>query len=60
MPRTWTSSATACDDAISHIDNDLYLPVFDGSMEYEDQIGRAALTMDEGTFVCNAFALNSA
>lgn len=26
-------------------------------MGYEDQIGRAALTMDEGTFVCNAFAL---
>lgn len=51
---------TACDDAIRHIANDLWPPFFDGSMGDEDQIGRAALTMDEGTFVCNAFALNSA
>ncbi|KAL2276771.1 hypothetical protein FJTKL_00433 [Diaporthe vaccinii] len=51
---------TAGEDAISHIANNLYPSVFDGSMGYEDQIGRAALTMGEGTFVCNAFALNSA
>lgn len=51
---------TADEDAISYIANDLYPPVFDGSMGYEDQVGRAALTMGEGTFVCNAFALNRA
>lgn len=51
---------TAGEAAISHIANDLYPPVFDGSMGYIDQVGRAALTMAEGTFVCNAFALNRA
>lgn len=51
---------TARADAIDHIANELYPSVFDGSMGYEDQTGRAALTMGEGTFLCNAFALNSA
>lgn len=51
---------TAGEAAISHIATDLYPSVFDGSMGYEDQVARAALTMGEGTFVCNAFALNSA
>lgn len=51
---------TAREDTIDHIANVLYPPVFDGSMGYQDQVGRAALTMGEGTFVCNAFALNSA
>lgn len=51
---------TAREDAISHIAEDLYPPVFDGSIGYQDQLGRAALTMGEGTFVCNAFALNRA
>ncbi|KAM5353345.1 hypothetical protein ACJZ2D_016752 [Fusarium nematophilum] len=50
----------ARDDAIDHITNVLYPPVFDGSMGYRDQVGRAALTMGEGTFVCNAHALNGA
>lgn len=51
---------TADEDVISHIANDLYPSVFDGSMGYEDHVGRAALTMGEGIFVCNAFALNNA
>lgn len=55
-----TNFPTASEDAISHIANDLYLPVFEGSMGYRDQLGRAALTMGEGTFVCSAFALNRA
>lgn len=50
----------ARDDAIDHITNTLYPPVFDGSRGYRDQVGRAALTMGEGTFVCNAYALNRA
>lgn len=54
------SFPTAGEDAISHIANELYPSVFDGSMGYKDQVGRAALTAGEGTFVCNAFALNSA
>ncbi|KAH7129028.1 acetylcholinesterase [Dactylonectria macrodidyma] len=51
---------TAREDTIHHIANVLYPPVFDGSMGYQDQVGRAALTMGEGTFVCNAFAINNA
>ncbi|KAL2686755.1 hypothetical protein Neosp_004297 [[Neocosmospora] mangrovei] len=51
---------TARDDAIDHITNALYPPIFDGSRGYRDQVGRAALTMGEGTFVCNAYALNRA
>ncbi|KAI8725713.1 Carboxylic ester hydrolase [Fusarium sp. LHS14.1] len=51
---------TARDDAIDHITNTLYPPIFDGSRGYRDQVGRAALTMGEGTFVCNAYALDRA
>ncbi|KAG6364210.1 hypothetical protein INS49_005808 [Diaporthe citri] len=51
---------TAGEDKISHLANDLYPSVYDGSMGYEDQMERAALTMGEGTFFCNAFAPNSA
>ncbi|PSN60795.1 acetylcholinesterase precursor [Corynespora cassiicola Philippines] len=51
---------SAREGVIDHIANVLYPPVFDGSMGYRDQVGRAALTMGEGTFVCNAFALNRA
>lgn len=40
---------TAGEAAISHIANDIYPPVFDGSIGYKDQVGRAALAMGEGT-----------
>ncbi|KAF4630748.1 hypothetical protein G7Y89_g7392 [Cudoniella acicularis] len=36
----------------------LYPAVFNGSYGYHDQIGRAALTVSEGMFVCNTITLN--
>ncbi|EQB56328.1 hypothetical protein CGLO_03680 [Colletotrichum gloeosporioides Cg-14] len=51
---------TAREEAIDQIANELYPAIFDGSKGYTDQVGRAALTMGEGTFVCNAHALNQA
>ncbi|KAH6677698.1 Carboxylesterase [Halenospora varia] len=45
---------------LSYIATDLYPPVFDGSKNYTDQVGRTALTISESMFVCNTIALNQA
>lgn len=51
---------SARDSIVAHIANEMYPPAFDGSMGYTDQVGRAALTVGEATFVCNAFAVDRA
>ena len=48
------------DPVLDHIANVIYPPIFNGSMPYVDQTGRAALTVSEGTFVANTFAMNRA
>ncbi|GME61741.1 acetylcholinesterase [Neofusicoccum parvum] len=51
---------SARSSVVDYIANTLYPPVFDGSMGYRDQVGRAALTIGEAGFACNAFAMNRA
>lgn len=45
---------------VSYISNVLYPPIFDGSLGYKDNIGRAALTIAESVFTCNTFYLDRA
>lgn len=51
---------SARDSIVAHIANEMYPPVFNGSMGYTDQVGRAALTVGEATVVCNTFAMDLA
>ncbi|KAG9239279.1 prolyl oligopeptidase-like protein [Amylocarpus encephaloides] len=50
---------TANDSTISHIANELYPPLFNGSEPYSTQIQRTALTVADISFTCNAYWLRS-
>jgi carboxylesterase type B len=46
--------------AIDHITDNLYPPVFDGSLGYTSQFTRASLMVAESIFTCNTFYLDKA
>lgn len=50
----------ASPSVVNYISNVLYPPVFDGSLGYKDNIGRAALTLSESVFTCNTYYLDKA
>lgn len=51
---------SAVDSVIDYIADSLYPAVYDGTMPYRDPIARAALTVTEYLFTCNAVALDRA
>jgi len=55
-----TSYPDISPSVVSYISNVLYPPVFDGSLGYKDNIGRAVLTISESIFTCNTYYLDKA
>ncbi|KAJ4344267.1 hypothetical protein N0V95_006210 [Ascochyta clinopodiicola] len=45
---------------IDYIVNDLYPPVFDGTLPYTEQVGRSAFVTTESYFTCASYSLQSA
>ncbi|PVH68570.1 alpha/beta-hydrolase, partial [Cadophora sp. DSE1049] len=45
---------------IDYIVNDLYPPIFNGTLPYHEQVGRSAFVTTESYFTCTSYALQSA